>query len=97
MNVQSAAAFARHWNRIAVSWSQLPQDFPAVHIKYEDLIAGKVDFRKIESWLGLEIKENTALRVSVGGTAKRAQLAWFERMIIWHEAAEGMRAFGYLK
>ena len=95
--IDSAAGFGSHWNRLAMSWSQLPAGFPAVHIKYEDLIAGKVNFRDLESWLGIEIKENKALSVAVGGTAKRARLAWFERMIIAHEAAEGMRAMGYSK
>jgi len=95
--IESAAGFARHWNRLAISWSQLPAGFPAVHIKYEDLVAGKVNFRELESWLGIEIKENVALSVEVGGTAKRARLGWYERVIIAREAAEGMRALGYSK
>ena len=93
--VDSAAAFARHWNRLAVSWSQLPAGFPCVYIKYEDLISGKVDFRGLESWLGIELKENNALSVSLGGTAVRSQLKWYERSIIQREAAAGMRALGY--
>jgi hypothetical protein len=95
--LESAASFARHWNRLAVSWSRLPVGFPCIHIKYEDLIAGKVDFRQLESWLGIEIRENVALSASVGGTAKRARLSWYERWIIAREAAEGMRALGYSK
>jgi hypothetical protein len=97
VSVDSAASFARHWNRLAVSWSQLPVGFPALHIKYEDLINGKIDFRKLESWLDIEIRENVALSVAVGGTAKRARLSWYERMIIARESAEGMRALGYSK
>ena len=93
--VDSAASFARHWNRLAVSWSHLPVGFPLVHIKYEDLINGKTDFRRLESWLGIEIRENVALSVAVGGTAKRARLRWYERMIIAREAAEGMLTLGY--
>jgi hypothetical protein len=95
--IDSAASFGSHWNRLAMSWSQLPAGFPAVHIKYEDLIGGKVNFRELESWLGIQITENKALSVAVGGTAKRARLAWYERAIIAHEAAEGMRAMGYSK
>jgi hypothetical protein len=95
MCIDSAASFARHWNRLAVSWSELPAGFPSFHIKYEDLVGGKVDFRKLESWLGIEIKESVALSVSVGGTAKRSRLSWYERLIIAHEAAAGMRALGY--
>jgi hypothetical protein len=93
--VDSAASFARHWNRLAVSWSELPAGFPAFHIKYEDLIGGKVDLRKFESWLGIELKEGVALSVSVGGTAKRSHLSWYERLIIAHEAGAGMRVSGY--
>jgi hypothetical protein len=95
--VDSAASFARQWNWLATSWSQLPADFPAIHVKYEDLIAGKVDFRAIESLIGIQIKESIALSASVGGTAQRTQLGWYERLIISHEAAEGMRLLGYSK
>jgi hypothetical protein len=95
MCIDSAASFARLWNRLALSWSELPAGFPSFHIKYEDLLEGKVDFRALESWLGIEIKENVALSVVVGGTAKRQRLSWYERLIIAREAAAGMRALGY--
>jgi hypothetical protein len=93
--IDSAAAFARQWNRLALSWSELPAGFPSFHIKYEDLTKSKVDFRGLESWLGLEIKENVALSVVVGGSTKRPRLNWYERLIIAREAAAGMRALGY--
>jgi len=95
IRVDSAARFARLWNSLAISWSELPPGFPSFHIKYEDLVKGKVDFRKLESWLGVEIRENVALSVAVGGTAKRPRLSWYERFIIAREAADGMRAFDY--
>jgi hypothetical protein len=95
--VDSAVSFARHWNRLAISWSDLPCGFPSFHIKYEDLVLGKVDFRKLESWLDIKIRESAALSVSVGGTATRSRLSWYERLIIGHEAATGMRALGYPK
>jgi Sulfotransferase family len=93
--INSAASFARHWNRLVVSWSELPKDFPVVSLKYEDLVSGKVDCRKLESWLGIKIQEGAALSVSVGGTASRSRLNWCERLIIRYEACEGMRAMGY--
>lgn len=95
MPIDSAASFAHLWNRLARSWSQLPEGFPCFRIKYEDLVTGKVDFRKLESWLGIEIKENVALSASIGKTAKRNSLTWYERMIIAREAEAGMRALGY--
>jgi hypothetical protein len=95
--INSAAGFAKHWNRLALSWSELPVDFPLFHIKYEDLVKGQVDFRELESWLGLEIREDVALSVTVGGTATRSRLGWYERLIIAREAAAGMHALGYSK
>ena len=95
LHVDSASGFTRHWNWLAVGWSELPKGFPSIHIKYEDLINGKVDFRGLESWLGIKIKENVALSASVGHTAVRNRLNWYERLIIGHEADGGMRALGY--
>src|SRR6185437_10752082 len=95
--VDSAASFAREWNRIAVSWSELPADFPSVQIKYEDLTSGNFDFRSLESCLGLKINENEALSAVVGRTAFRARLHAYERWIVSREAAPGMRLLGYSK
>jgi hypothetical protein len=97
IRVDSAAGFARHWNRLAVSWSELPAGFPFVHLEYEDMVRGKVDFRRLESWLGVEVNEDAALSVAVGHTAVRRRLNWLERLIITREAAPGMRALGYSK
>jgi hypothetical protein len=65
VRVDSAAGFASHWNQIASSWLELPEGFPSFHVKYEDLIGGNFDFRKVESWLGIEITEKVAMSVIV--------------------------------
>src|SRR5271168_79685 len=95
VRVDSAFGFASHWNRLAVSWSHLPAGFPSFQIKYEDLVQGKVDFRKLESWLGIQIKEDVALSVSVSSTRASERLNWHESFIIARYAAAGMRALGY--
>ena len=95
VRVDSAARFASHWNQIALSWLELPEGFPSFHVKYEDLIGGNFDFRKLESWLGIEITEDVAMSVIIGHSSKRSRLSWYERRIIGHEAAAGMRALGY--
>jgi hypothetical protein len=97
VRVDSAVGFASHWNKLALSWLELPEGFPAFHIKYEDLISGDYDFRKLEAWLGIEIDEDIALSVTIGHSSKRPRLSWYERKIIAHEAAAGMRALGYPK
>lgn len=95
--VDSAVSFAHEWNRIAMSWSELPADFPSRLIKYEDLISGNFDFRGLESWLGLKLNESDALSEKVGRTAFRPRLHTYERWIVSREAAPGMRLLGYNK
>jgi hypothetical protein len=95
MRVDTAAAFALQWNRLAMSWADLPANFPCFRMKYEDLVGGNVDFRKLESWLGIEIKEDLALSAPVGGSRQRGRVTWYERKIIAHVAKAGMRAMGY--
>jgi Sulfotransferase family len=97
IRVDSAAGLARHWNRVALSWSDLPSDFPAFWIKYEDLIGGRLNFRQLESWLDVKLNEDVALAASVSSTACRHRLGFCERWIISHEAAAGMRALGYAR
>jgi hypothetical protein len=93
--VDTAAAFALHWNRLAMSWAELPADFPCFRMKYEDLVRGNVDFRKLESWLGINIKEDVALSAPVGGSRERGRVTWYERKIIASIAKSGMQAMGY--
>jgi hypothetical protein len=95
IRIDSAAGLARHWNRVALSWSELPSDFPAFRIKYEDLTGGEFDFRKFESWLGVRLNENLALSALVSKTARRENLSFCQRRIVCHEAASGMRKAGY--
>jgi hypothetical protein len=95
--VDSAAAFARHWNRLVLSWSELPPEFPSYLIKYEDLLEGSVDFRKLEAWLGLEVDERLALSASIGATTARKRLSLHEEWIIKCEAKSGIRLLGYSK
>ncbi len=93
--IDSAAAFARHWNRLATSWSPKPPGLRCLTVRYEDLVSGGVDFRALESWLGFEIREQKALGLRLGETVGTRELTWYERLIIRREAAAGMRLFDY--
>jgi hypothetical protein len=95
VRVDSASGISRHWNRTALSWTELPESFPVFRIKYEDLIARRVNFRALELWLGVKLDEDVALSTKVGGTARRRRLGLCERWIISHEARAGMLALGY--
>ena len=80
---------------MALSWQQLPPEITPLFIKYEELIAGHCDFRRLESVLALKRDEGRALAARVGATGG-PPLADFERDIINQEARAGMQAFGYL-
>ena len=95
IRIDSAAGLARHWNRLAVSWSELPPEFPAIRIKYEDMVAGNVDFQMLGSWLGINIREESALSLYIGQTARRRRLGWCQRLIVAQETRGGMHSLGY--
>jgi hypothetical protein len=93
--IDSAVAFARHWNRLALSWLEVPEDFGHVVVKYEDLCSGRIDFRLLEQTLELKINEEIALSARVGSTPRQRGIRWYERRGILKEARRGMRAYGY--
>ncbi len=90
-----AASFARHWNTLSSSWLQPDPNLDYVWMRYEDLSAGRVDFRAIESFSGLRFKEDQALEKRVGGTRDPSGLRGYEKWLLQREARTGMRAFGY--
>jgi hypothetical protein len=95
IRVDSAAGIAKHWNRIAVSWLELPKSFPMFRVRYEDVVDNRFDFRDLESWLGIKLNESAALSKFVGSTTRRAELGLLQRRIIAREARAGISALGY--
>ena len=91
-----AVSFARHWNGLTTSWLRPLAEENTTLVRYEDVVNGRTDFRRLESRLGLQLAEQKALDVNVGGTADRGGLRAFERWLITREASEGMDGLGYL-
>jgi Sulfotransferase family len=91
--IEGAAPFARHWDALASSW--IGSDVRYSLVKYEDVISGTFDFRKLESNLGLKLNERAALAVNIGGTPDRSPLRSYERAIVGSNAKRGMKAFHY--
>lgn len=91
--VTGAAPFARHWDTLATSWAG--STLPHTLLKYEDVIAGTFDFRKLEATLGLTLDEKAALAVKVGGTPDRSSLRSFEKAVVAANAKRGMKSFHY--
>ncbi|MGQ0721175.1 MAG: sulfotransferase [Candidatus Eiseniibacteriota bacterium] len=93
--VSSAAAFGRHWSRLAMSWKDAPPDFPVRVVKYEDVASGALDFRALEAELGLRLDEAKALGARVGARPNPAVLTRTEAAVLAEEAREGMAAWDY--
>ncbi len=90
-----AASFARHWNGLTTSWLPPLAGENATLVRYEDVVNGRMDFRRLESRIGLHLDERKALTVNVGGTTDRGELHAWERWLITREARAGMEALGY--
>jgi hypothetical protein len=93
--IDCAMAFARHWNRLASSWLEIPEDFGHLIIKYEDLVSGSFDFRHLDNALGLTINEQEALGVRIGSSMNPESLSWYERRVILRETRRSRQAYGY--
>lgn len=93
--IDCAAAFARHWNRLALSWLQVPEDFGQLTIKYEDLAFGRVDFESLEKAMGLKLDAEQALSAQVGGSMNLKDFSWYERLAILKETRGAMQVYGY--
>lgn len=93
--VDSAQRYGQHWNRLAMSWGELSEDFGHIAMRYEDLAAGKVDFRALERRLDLSLDEQRALGARVGSTRNGAAVRYFERRRVLRATVEGRKALGY--
>ncbi|MBI2221526.1 MAG: sulfotransferase [Acidobacteria bacterium] len=94
--VDCAVAFARHWNRLAVSWNARTTGLDPLVIRYEDLVSGKFDFERLGNSLDLQLAPERALSSRPGVRRTRRELCSYERRLVVREAAAGMEAFGYL-
>jgi Sulfotransferase family len=90
-----AASFAAHWNCLTTSWLVSQSQVNHRWIRYEDLIAGQVDFRSLEDFLGLNLEEQRALEFRLGGTENKSGLHEYEKRLIALESRRGMHALGY--
>lgn len=93
--VDSAAAFAGHWNRLVMSWTDKSLSVQKFVVKYEDVADRSLYFRAFENWLGVHVNEETALESRIGATAGPEPLAWYERFAVTQAAKPGMRLLGY--
>jgi len=93
--VHSVKEFSRHWERLAVSWRELPADFEHILIRYEDMIAGKVNFRSLERALDLHLDEGVALAARVGATRNGTPIGRLERRRVLRATTRGREAHGY--
>ena len=94
-HVGDLETFARFRNALAVSWTAAATDLSAVVIRYEDMVAGRVDFAAVGASLGLSLAPETALRARVGGSSAGMAISPEERDRVNALTAAGRRLFGY--
>lgn len=93
--IDCAAAFARHWDRLARSWLGAPNDLAQITIRYEDLVSRHVDFGLLERALELKLDPDKALSARVGSSMNLQSPSWYERRILLKETRQGRQAYGY--
>ena len=60
-------SFARHWNDLALSWAAVIERLDVTWIRYEDLMAGRIDLIGLGHSLDLALDPGPALAAKVGG------------------------------
>jgi hypothetical protein len=93
--VLDADTWGRFWNERAVGWATVASQLNAHLIRYEDLVAGRVDLRAIGGRLGLHLEPQAAAESRVGGPLFDRQVTDDEAALIQALTAEGRRAFAY--
>ncbi|MBS0409871.1 MAG: sulfotransferase, partial [Proteobacteria bacterium] len=87
--------YGRFWNRMAVGWARAAGDLGAQVVRYEDLVAGRIDMVAVGSALGLGLRPEIALAARVGDDPHTAPIPPEDIARLAELTAEGRAAFGY--
>lgn len=93
--IENAEQYAALWSSLASTWIDPPADLAHVVVSYEDVVAGRYDFRALEQFTGLTLDESKALSVRAGQRGDRRELAERDRQTIRKLAGPAMKAMGY--
>ena len=93
--VADLETFAHLWNRLALEWTAVARRLGVVHIRYEDLMAGRTNFAALGRDLDLALNPEPALAVRAGEGFIDAQVTPEEREQINAITAAGRQAFLY--
>jgi hypothetical protein len=88
-------AFAHHWNELALGWAAVVDRLGAPWIRYEDLMAGRIDLTALGRTLGLTLDPERALATRAGASFLPAEVTAEERDRINAITAPGRRFFAY--
>jgi hypothetical protein len=93
--ILDADTWGRFWNEGAVSWVAVADHLKATVIRYEDLVAGRIDLREVGRRLDLQIDPEAAAATRVGGPVFDKQLTDHEIGRILELTASGRHLFAY--
>jgi len=87
--------YGRFWNRMAVGWSRAAGELGAEQVRYEDLVAGRIDMVALGQRLGLRLQPDIALAARVGDDPHTAPLPPEDVLRLTDLTAQARALFGY--
>ena len=93
-SIDKADNFAEVWNSLTLSWSDA-SDLRPIFLRYEDIVAGTMDFAALAGELSLNLDPQSALSIRAGGSPSGPPLSPADRKIIYAGTASGRRFLGY--
>ena len=94
--VARASAFAHHWCHLLSGFFEAKDELNAFMIRYEDLVAGDLDFGQLADYLGTDALDPAVLDVRVGERgAKSSGVSSFQEAVIRRIAGSLRSRAGY--
>jgi hypothetical protein len=95
---QSALAFSRHWRLLMEGFVSHAADVDGMLIRFEDLVAGKVDLQRLAGHIGVSSLDGTVLQRKInspGNIVKKNDISLLDRAVIASVCGSLMRRAGY--
>lgn len=98
-NPKSAVAFARHWRLLMEGFLAGADEVDGMLIKFEDLVAGKVDLKELARFLEVKGFDETVLQRKINDPqviVKKGQISGIDRKLLSWLCGDLMRKLDYL-
>ncbi len=88
--------FANHWKLLLQGYLEGYKEVDGRLIKYEDLIAGKIDLAELAKYLGLSNIDESVMKEKIGSRGKkRKKITFFDRFVLRTISGSLLKKAGY--